>query len=529
MEKESGIIRKAKMGKKSERSAKDKLSIVNNEEEAKSADDYQCTGNLEQDFTELCNLVGFMEIPRVIIRERTPLASNLEKGGRDESDSVSEKDPQEALSIVLEKFTYFKPSIQVDTENDDPKSAREVYIRGWKIDERMLGVLTKCLPALSNLQEIRLWNVALTDATFGMFIGILPRCTHLKTLVLDGNPLEQQPYHKLITEDVTASHLVLRNNKIDDEGAKLIGQALSNLKLGHKSLVSLNLSYNHIGNEGAGSIAEGLRRNRSLLWLDLSHNRIKDEGATKLAEVLGHFSLTHKEVVEQRQLLMAKEVSTKTFDTKTDRPQSHQSSTGVEKGSQLLKQGRSASNKKYKETSKKDEKPGTMQSGAMTSQSGQSKKEDLKGAKKQLSNIDQKTVRGRGPKSARDKRPPAAETENLTFQATDTTLQDPLLEPAEHRDGQVFMPGNKVLISLNLTRNQITEQGLKAFLMAIETQTQETKQFPGTKIHIGLLRLAISKNNFPENNETFLKIQELMMPRDPLLKTIFQEDHAATS
>lgn len=524
------------MGKKSERSAKDKLSVVSIEDEAKSAalatvpqdkarpqtaDDYLCTGNFEQDFTELCNLVGFTEIPRVIIRERTPLALNLEKGGRDETDSVLEKDPQEALSIALEKFTYFKPSIQVETENEDPKSAREVYIRGWKIDEKMMGVITKCLPALCNLQEIRLWNVALTDATFDMFTGVLPRCTHLKTVVLDGNPLDQQPYHKMITEDIIVANLVLRNNKIDDKGAKLIGQAISNLKLTHKSLVSLNLSFNHIGNDGAGSIAEVLRRNRSLLWLDLSHNHIKDEGAMKLAEVLGHFPLTHKEVVERRQLLM---VSAKTFDPKTDRPQSHISIPGLEKGSQPLKQSKSTGKKKDKDTLKKDEKPGTAHSGTVTNQSVQSKKEEQKGAKKQLLSIEPKAVRGRVLKSAKEKRPLAPESE-----ATDTTPQDPLLEPAEYRDGQVFMPGNKVLISLNLTRNQITEQGLKAFLMAIETQIQETKLIPGTKINIGLLRLAISKNNFPENNETFLKIQELMAPRDPFLKTFVEEDRAATS
>ncbi|XP_078525161.1 leucine-rich repeat-containing protein 71 isoform X2 [Lissotriton helveticus] len=528
------------MGKKAERSAKDKLSVVNSEDEAKSAalatvpqdkarpqtaDDYLCTGNFEQDFIELCNRVGFSEIPKVITRERTLPAPNLEKGGRDETDSVSEKDPLDALSTALEKFTYFKPSIQVENENEDPKSAREVYIRGWKIDEKMMSVLIKCLPSLCNLQEIKLWNVALTDVTLGMLIGALHLCTHLKTVVLDGNPLDQQPYHKLITEDITVANLVLRNNQIDDEGAKLIGLAISNLKLTNKNLVSLNLSFNHIGNDGAGSIAEVLRRNRSLLWLDLSHNRIKDEGAAKLAEVLGHFPLTHKEVVERRQLLMAKEqVSAKKFDPKTDRPQSHISIPGLEKGPQPLKQSKSTGKKKDKDTLRKEEKPGTAHSGTATTQSVQSKKEDQKAGKKPVSIIDPKAARGRVLKSAKERRQLATESE-----AADTTPQDPLLEPAEFRDGQVFMPGNKVLISLNLSRNHITEQGLKAFLVAIETQIQETKQIPGTKINNGLLRLTISKNNFPEDNEAFQKIQELMAPRDPFLKTLVEEDRATTS
>lgn len=101
----------------------------------------------------------------------------------------------------------------------------------------------------------------------------------------------------------------LRNNNIDDHGAQLLGQALSTLHNSNRTLVSLNLGFNHIGDEGAGYIADvcavgqdglgtltcpwltglsvlqGLRLNRSLLWLSLAHNRIQDKGALKLAEV----------------------------------------------------------------------------------------------------------------------------------------------------------------------------------------------------------------------------------------------------
>lgn len=33
-----------------------------------------------------------------------------------------------------------------------------------------------------------------------------------------------------------------------------------------------------------------------------------------------------------------------------------------------------------------------------------------------------------------------------------TEMVNPLLEPVEHRDGKVFLPGNKVLLHLNLLR-----------------------------------------------------------------------------
>lgn len=52
------------------------------------------------------------------------------------------------------------------------------------------------------------------------------------------------------------AHVSLRNNLIDDEAAGLIGQALSSLKSSNKTLVSINLSYNHIGNMGASYLAD---------------------------------------------------------------------------------------------------------------------------------------------------------------------------------------------------------------------------------------------------------------------------------
>lgn len=52
------------------------------------------------------------------------------------------------------------------------------------------------------------------------------------------------------------SHLSLRNNNIDDYGAQLLGQALSTLHSSNRALVSLNLGFNHIGDTGAGYIAD---------------------------------------------------------------------------------------------------------------------------------------------------------------------------------------------------------------------------------------------------------------------------------
>ncbi|XP_043391207.1 leucine-rich repeat-containing protein 71 isoform X5 [Chelonia mydas] len=466
------------MGKKGDRGAKDKVAGVSLEEEGKNVakrtdphgeEEYQCTGLLEQDFNELCSRAGLTRIPKVTVRLQ---------------------------------------------------SVCNLFLPGWKIEERMLAVFSKCLPALANLQAVHLWKVGLTDLSLLSLIAILPNCPNLKTLTLEGNPLAEGSFYRLIGEESTLAHVSLRNNNIGNADAKLIGQALSTLKSSNKSLVSLTLSFNHISDLGAGYIAEGLRLNRSLLCLSLAHNQIGDKGTLKLAEVLGPFALTHTEVVERRRLSLEKESQERSrsplrhADAKSsERPSSLVSNTTIDK-LQSAKQSKSGSKKK--EPSKKEEKAQANTAGGGGVVGGPAfvpaKKEDAKQAKKTVSTPEQKVIRGKGTKSgAKEKRslPPELEV------VEPTEIVNPLLEQAEHRDGKVFLPGNRVLISLNLTWNQITEQGLKAFLAAMESQQQASKSTAGVKSQTGLLRLSLGKNHFPPDSKTFAKLQELMLPRDP--------------
>jgi len=45
----------------------------------------------------------------------------------------------------------------------------------------------------------------------------------------------------------------------------------------------LNLSYNHIDDEGAEAIGIGLSKNNTLKLIDLTGNRIRDAGAISIA------------------------------------------------------------------------------------------------------------------------------------------------------------------------------------------------------------------------------------------------------
>ncbi|XP_021012951.1 leucine-rich repeat-containing protein 71 isoform X1 [Mus caroli] len=531
--------------KKGDRAAKDKTASTLppvGEDEPKNPEEYQCTGVLETDFAELCTRSGYMDFPKVVTRPRVqqssaPSASTSEKPVLDDqrpSASCSQ-------SSLESKYVFFRPTIQVELEQEDSKAVKEIYIRGWKVEDRILGIFSKCLPSLSQLQAINLWKVGLTDKTLTTFIALLPLCSStLRKVSLEGNPIPEQSFNKLMGLDSTIVHLSLRNNNINDHGAYLLGQALSTLQNSNRTLVSLNLAFNHIGDVGAGYIADGLRLNRSLLWLSLAHNHIQDKGALKLAEVLRPFELTHREVVERRRLLLVKGTqersrspsSSRYGDSKAEREKSQ--TLGISNVTLVDKQEKMQSLKAPKTISKKKEKTGEVVKKEEKLGSGQSptqgtpKKEDAsKAGKGKVTIPEQKMSKGKATKmGAKEKRSILLESEQLVVEATE--MVNPLLEPVEHRDGKVFLPGNKVLLHLNLLRNQITEVGLEGFLTAVQYQVQVSKSKTSPKAPLGLLWLSLAKNCFDPQCPTHVMIQELMLPRDPVKAKAKEEEAAPT-
>ncbi|XP_045401403.1 leucine-rich repeat-containing protein 71 isoform X7 [Lemur catta] len=483
--------------KKGERAAKEKPATALppvGEEEPKNPEEYQCTGVLETDFAELCTRSGYTDFPKVVTRPRphptfVPSASMSEKPALDDqrlSGSCS-------LNSLESKYVFFRPTIQVELEQEDNRSVKEIYIRGWKVEDRILGIFSKCLPSLSQLQAIKI------------------------------------------------AHLSLRNNNINDHGAKLLGQALSTLHSCNRTLVSLNLGFNHIGDKGAGYIADGLRLNRSLLWLSLAHNRIQDQGALKLAEVLRPFPLTHTEVVERRRLLLERGTqerlrspsSSRHGDSKAEREKSQV--MGISSMVLADKMDKMQAMKTPKGLGKKKDKPGEMVKKEEKSGSGPSptqgapKKEDTtKAGKGKVTIPEQKPTKGKGTKTGnKEKRSILLESEQLVAEATEVV--NPLLEPVEHRDGKVFMPGNKVLLHLNLVRNSITEMGLEGFLAAVQYQVKFSKAKSASKGPVGLLWLSLAKNCFAPQCLAYAMIQELMLPRDPIKAKLREEEAMAVS
>ncbi|XP_051901842.1 leucine-rich repeat-containing protein 71 [Pristis pectinata] len=494
------------MGKKSEKAVKEKVVTPTEEEGPRNPEDYVCTGNLEVDFTELCNRMEILEFPLVVPRHPAVSPNGL----LDEMQSLPASDKSSPSSAAggKEHVSFFRPCIQVEMESDSPKLVKAIYIRAWVIDQRYIFILHKCLPALTALHTVSLWNVGLTKVTFAALVSILRQCTTLRSVVLDGNPIAQQPYYLLMTEGSQLQHLTLRNNQIDDVGAKLIGEALSTTKKCNRTLLTLSLNFNHITDKGIGYIADGLRLNRSLLWLSVAYNRIGDKGAMKLAEVLSPFALTHEEIVERRLLQFNSQESQRSSplrrpESKSDRSSQLGSSTTLDKSDKSQKSGKSVSKKKDKKEMIIPEKaiPSATQIPP--------KRDDIRMLKRGSISAELRLSKTKITRSAKEKQNTSGDQE---------AIHHLLLEPAEHRDGQVFLAGNVCLMSLNLSHNQITETGLKALVAMLKMQIGNARPVPDGRNVSGLLRLMVTKNAFPATCETYTSLQELIAARDPISK-----------
>ncbi|XP_074785330.1 leucine-rich repeat-containing protein 71 isoform X6 [Athene noctua] len=461
------------MRRRGERVPREKVA----EEEVKSggrkaeqgAEQYQCSGLLEQDFPELCARAGITGVPRVTLRPPPSFPAEEEP---------PEPPLAEVLARIERKYSPLQPRIQVEREHEDPRSVRAVFLRGWKLEEAVLGVLSQCLPALAGLQAVHLWKVGLTERLLPALAALPGRCPRLRTLSLEGNPLPEPAFHTLLGSDSTLAHLSLRNNSIGDAAARLIGQSLAC----NRSLVSLSLSFNRISDLGAGGIAQGLRLNRSLLSLSLANNDIGDAGATRLAE-------TSKETEGQSEHFSSLRSSAAAPDTLP--PAKH-----GKKKKELLQKEEARQAKKSLEPRRAPSKTAKP--------SGQEKLSPEVG-----------DAGGTGWRGGAQFGGP-------------TPLQGPprvqlLLEEAKQHLGSIILPGNRALLNLNLSYNHVTERGLGALLAALERQQREAAR-PGTR---GLLCLSLEGNRIPPTSPAFARLQELLLPLDSLRDEEEEEDGGA--
>lgn len=150
--------------------------------------------------------------------------------------------------------------------------------------------------------------IAATPVAVKLWLIISSSLFYARTLAIESNPLPDNVYYKMISADTawvqqqldqvklssqtwhtcmfdsrhvlschSLTHLSLRCNQIGDEGARLIGLALSNTTSANKNLLSLNLAFNSIADAGAAHIAK--------VWLMCAHCVFPSDESVATAQI----------------------------------------------------------------------------------------------------------------------------------------------------------------------------------------------------------------------------------------------------
>ncbi|XP_047130038.1 leucine-rich repeat-containing protein 71 isoform X3 [Hydra vulgaris] len=425
--------------------------ILSSDEKKALFEKYQPNGNFEKDFTELCFL---LDLPSVCSTLDSTHFSSKSVAIADISKNREDKKlilPQDVNSSGIISDKNKKLKVDITVEDDGGKKVvKELHVRGWKLDKKFVTILTATIPDLEKINLIDFWNTGLDDHTLNDLAICLNTLTSLRTLRLDGN------------------------NNISNQRFDMFITEKSVLQ-------NLSLRCCNLDDSAAKLISDALLINKSLLTLNLCFNKITDIGGSYIAKSLSTFPLTHEQVVARRMLLSS--------FSNDDLAVSPSSSISTEHDQSSRSFSKQEDKKKIK------------------------KKTPVKDSiKRGSSSIDA----SKNPKTSKNK---SAKTDHLvkTPQPDVEDLyefKNPLLEKVNSINKELWIPGNRSLIILNLSRNKITNIGLVSLLEAIKYQAAIAQEM-NKNVALGLMRLSLQGNSFDNNHPDYLQLQQLMKTRDP--------------
>ncbi|XP_029650944.1 leucine-rich repeat-containing protein 71-like [Octopus sinensis] len=581
-EKKSSKKEKSVKDKKSDRGKDKTLAGDLDELTDKRSEPYICTGNFIVDFEEICQRNSVNVVPEIVPRAKWPSQVQPNNtfpidGKADKTKSpqkVTNQVPEAEIEIVetpddngeakpktfilREGYEYFKPRIQIEIEvKEKPETVSEVYIRGWKVDEKYLKIFQKCWVSMDRLNLVSLWDTGLDQDSIQTLAAFLPRCCNLKKLCIDANYIKYSDYGMLVQKNSHIQFLSLRHCRITDQSLYNITQAIGNSEA--CKLISLNLTGNFITDRGAKYLAYVLRKNRSLLELGLGNNQIGDEGAKAFANVLSKFKLNEDEIFERRKLIMDKQIDdmknpvltllpetllqpgrksdmrdTSTISLRTASDKKEKRERG--KGRKELKSGKDTlikdDEKGLKVKKDKEDKGNSatttpVSAGVSQHPASSSTPFATSQSSANLSSFGKKLSKEHSGKSMRSPGLQVSITKTSTEMEGITIMEHghPLMGKVEYNSihKELWVTGNKMLKCLDLSRNKITSNGIKELLDSMKRQSdqnipEQSGLFPG------LLCLRIKKNLAPEDCPVVKELNELMATRDPVRKVVKDEN-----
>ena len=433
---------------------------------------YELSGDFEKDFVSLCALVD-MEVD---VAHRVQMVDNNNTRNVEVKRRLANTSSEPLLHTQREESSkpIRKLNIEISTERETctpdedgekktnrrkekvhhPESVTGIYMRNSVMDSVVIDVLSKTTKNLSHLTVLHLWNIGLRADTLYSLKECLTLIPSLRRLRLDGNRLAEGNHFETFIRQpspLKLRHFSLKHCGIDGRATAHLARALSD----NKYLLTLNLCFNDIGDEGAMCLAKCLRTNCSLLSLDVGSNGITNAGVKCIADVLMDFPLTHEETILHRHLKISNK--SKCFEPEVNADPS-------------------------------------VPAKAKTSSS------------KNRTKVSKSRKSGRSVVFAEsiDSADPNPEKDHQIFEPLDTDfVEHRFLDVTHKSNGQIWVHGNTSLVNLNLSRNRITGAALTYLFSAVEQQQQQ-------HVHKGgLTRLSLKKNLFSMENQTYVDLMHL--------------------
>ncbi|CAF3909601.1 unnamed protein product [Rotaria magnacalcarata] len=469
------------------------------------------------------------------------------------------QDPTKSPSSYYKTFhlirdsEFFRPKLLVDSignENEPIDQINALYMRAWRIDQRFIDILKRILPLQEQLHTLNFCFVGLNEQTMFGFVEVCQLIKNLKTVSLDGNPLAANYFHTLIEkDDLKIAHLSLRFCNITDRGAERLAHSLGNMSVQNWKLLTLTLTGNQIGDDGAKSLAKALRYNRTLISLNLSSNFITDKGACVIA-------LVKEEIMQRRHLLSERYDDTHFEDMRNNAPSptlstiSTKSRSGRDNRTDSKRQSDPSKRRKSistKPTDKRHRTESDENRPPSDSKSDQKKgKTDGITARSASVNPRRSSEPGKAATNARKKKlvPGAGNTskksismvkeededaidELLPIPMQDIERENPILElnEFESHNGEIVLKGNLVLLNLNLSRNYLTLTSVNEFLISIQYQARfinindasHTTSTSSTSLDFaGLCRLELKgMNDVSTKSAIYRSLETLLTQKNP--------------
>lgn len=280
-----------------------------------------------------------------------------------------------------------------------------------------------------------------------------------------------------------------------------------------------------------------------LLNTHLGSNCVTDKGVESISTAISTFPLTDEEVVEHRKFLVASRLDDKispetdagvdgSVTEETNPPTKQRTRSSNSKSSS--KRPDSSSSSSNQKPSKDGGSPNRKSSKESTNKNSYSpsKTKELSGNTKQQKNQPSESTQVAGKTQKLVKQKSSSRLERNNKSASGTAQQqapeqfkhvDPLQEKTYEVEGHLWIPGNRSLINLNLSRNKITCTGVESLNSAIRYQVDYAQENNST-VGVGLLRLCLEKNGFHAEEPVYCALMALMKIRDPFYKPIEIEE-----